>query len=194
VKIPYKKSIIFGVIIACSFLISPIYNVMAEAEQPHFDVAAVLNSEGLERLHACDFSSAELLFADAVNKNPGVKHYHNNLAVSLMRQGKYEEAIGPLEKAISIDPEYAKALSNMAIVCFRLSRYREAYGYYKLSRSADREYTQSRFSRDRVGREIDRLREEDPGNSVYKMMHNRLGKASGEKDWTMDEDPAPVKP
>ena len=193
-KIPYKKSIIFGVIIACSFLISPTYNVMAEAEQPHFDVAAVLNSEGLERLHACDFSSAELLFADAVNKNPGVKHYHNNLAVSLMRQGKYEEAIGPLEKAISIDPEYAKALSNMAIVCFRLSRYREAYGYYKLSRSADREYTEVRFARDRISREVDQLMEKDPGNSVYRMMHNRLVKETEDRTWPLEETGTTAKP
>ncbi len=155
---------------------------------------SILNQAGLDRLRAGDNTGAEKFFRQSIGKDPGRGVFHNNLAVSLMRQGKYEEARGPLKKAISIDPEYAKALSNMAIVCFRLSRYREAYGYYKLSRSADREYTQSRFSRDRVGREIDRLREEDPGNSVYKMMHNRLGKASGEKDWTMDEDPAPVKP
>lgn len=176
------------------FSISPIYNVMAGAEQPHFDVAAVLNSEGLERLHACDFSSAELLFADAVNKNPGVKHYHNNLAVSLMRQGKYEEARGPLKKAISIDPEYAKALSNMAIVCFRLSRYREAYGYYRLSFRADREYTDARFARDRISREVDQLMEKDPGNSVYRMMHNRLVKETVDRTWPLEETGTTAKP
>ena len=155
---------------------------------------SILNQAGLDRLRAGDNTGAEKFFRQSIGKDPGRGVFHNNLAVSLMRQGKYEEARGPLKKAISIDPEYAKALSNMAIVCFRLSRYREAYGYYKLSRSADREYTEVRFARDRISREVDQLMEKDPGNSVYRMMHNRLVKETEDRTWPLEETGTTAKP
>ena len=106
-----------------------------------------------------------------------------------MRQGKYEEAIGPLEKAISIDPKYAKALSNMAIVCFL-----PVQGSLWLLQTVPKrrwEYTEVRFARDRISREVDQLMEKDPGNSVYRMMHNRLVKETEDRTWPLRR---PVQP
>ncbi len=155
---------------------------------------SILNQAGLDRLRAGDNTGAEKFFRQSIGKDPGRGIFHNNLAVSLMRQGKYDTAYGHLKRAISIDPGHARALSNMAIVCFRLSRYREAYGYYRLSVRADREYTDARFARDRISREVDQLMEKDPGNSVYRMMHNRLVKETVDRTWPLGETGTTAKP
>ena len=53
---------------------------------------SILNQAGLDRLRAGDNTGAEKFFRQSIGKDPGRGVFHNNLAVSLMRQGKYEEA------------------------------------------------------------------------------------------------------
>lgn len=134
----------------------------------------VLNAKGVEFLRQNDLDAAERCFSESIRKNPGVKHYYNNLAVTHMRRKEYARAYELLKKAVSIDRNYAKALSNMSITCFYLSRFYEAYSYYVQARSADREYIDERFERTRVIERIEELQRQNPDNDDYRKMLERL--------------------
>ena len=183
-------AIVLAIGLAVCFLMT-VERARAAENAVHDKEGMASNIQGMDRLRAGDHIGAERYFSESIKKNPGRKQFHNNLAVALMRQGEYRRAYEPLKKAISIDPEYAKALSYLAIVCFHLSRYKEAYAYYLLSRRADRGYTDSRFAKDRVIGEVERLSKKDPDNSVYKIIRTRfddareIGLRSAE-DGTMD--------
>jgi tetratricopeptide (TPR) repeat protein len=136
------------------------------------DVA--LNARGIEHLRENDLAAAERCFSESIKRNPTVKHYYNNLAVTCMRRKEYTRAYDLLKKAVSMDPRYAKALSNMSITCFYLSRFYEAYSYYMQARNADRVYIDERFERSRVIERIEELQRENPGNDDYRKMLDRL--------------------
>jgi tetratricopeptide (TPR) repeat protein len=144
---------------------------------------SIANKAGMIRLRDGDYINAEKCFAESIRRNPAGKHFYNNLAVALMRQGKYIPAYALLKKAISIDPDYSKALSNMAIVCFHLSHFKEAYNYYLLSHRADREYTNQRFEKKRIARKIELLMKSDPENATYKAIYDRLELLDNEKEY-----------
>ncbi|HSV97071.1 MAG TPA: tetratricopeptide repeat protein [Spirochaetota bacterium] len=134
----------------------------------------VLNARGIGYLRENDLEAAERCFSESIKKNPTIKHYYNNLAVTCMRRKEYARAYELLKKAVSMDPRYAKALSNMSITCFYLSRFYEAYGYYMQARNADRVYIDERFERSRVIERIKELQRENPGNDDYRKMLDRL--------------------
>lgn len=95
-------------------------------------------------------AEAEKYFRDAISENTRVKYYYNNLAVSLMQQKKYIEAIDELNKAVKIDPAYVKAVSNLAVCYYYLSDYRTAYLYYRKAEKINADYVKNRFTREKI--------------------------------------------
>ncbi len=118
----------------------------------------------MARLTLKEYEEAERCFLQAVELNPAVKFYYNNLAVACMNQRKYLRAYGYLKIALSLDPSYVKALSNMAVTCFHLYRFREAYGFYQRAQKTDPAYSSTRFEINRVIRRVEELQKEDPKN------------------------------
>jgi tetratricopeptide (TPR) repeat protein len=149
-------------------------DTMAAAPSTADEDDVVLNIRGIGHLRKNDLAAAERCFSESIKKNPAVKHYYNNLAVTCMRRKEYARAYDLLKKAVSMDPQYAKALSNMSITCFYLSRFYEAYGYYLQARNADHVYIDERFERSRVIERIKELQRENPGNDDYRKMLDRL--------------------
>ncbi|MBN2040555.1 MAG: tetratricopeptide repeat protein [Spirochaetes bacterium] len=135
---------------------------------------STLNSAGLKKLRNNNFPDAEKYFTLAIIKNPNVKYYYNNLSVVYMNLERYDKAYDNLEKAIKLDPAYAKALSNMAITCFYMFNFIESYKYYIAARKADREYTVGRFTKKKAEKKIRELYRKNPGNENLKSILNRL--------------------
>ena len=75
--------------------------------------APALNGLGLHTLYNGDTVGAEALFRQAMAVDAGYMAAHNNLAVTLERQNKVEEAIMVLENALKIDPEFEDAKKNL---------------------------------------------------------------------------------
>ncbi len=59
---------------------------------------------------------SETLYHDALGKNDRSVVMHYNLAVLEHRRGNRSEALAQYQKALAIDPRYAKALSNLGIL------------------------------------------------------------------------------
>ncbi len=95
-------------------------------------------------------AEAEIYFRQAIEENDRIEYYYNNLAVSLIHQKKYKEAITYLNKAIVINSDYVKAVSNLAVCYFYLSDYRKAYHYYKKAEKLNADYVKNRFTREKV--------------------------------------------
>ncbi len=61
------------------------------------------------------YHSPKALWADVVRKAPHNPRAHNNLAVQLSLEGRHDEAIEHLERAISLRPEFDTARKNLAV-------------------------------------------------------------------------------
>lgn len=121
--------------------------------QPGFSVSSNggdKNNTGMQLLADNRPAEAEIYFRQAIEENNRVEYYYNNLAVSLMHQKKYNEAITQLNKAVIIDPDYVKAISNLAVCYFYLSDYRKAYHYYRMAEKLNSDYVKSRFTREKI--------------------------------------------
>jgi len=112
--------------------------------------AADKNSSGMKLLTDNRAAEAEKYFRDAIEENSGISYYYNNLAVSLMQQKKYSEAIEELNRAVTIDPGNVKAVSNLAVCYFYMSDYNKAYHYYRMAKKMNSGYVKSRFTRKKI--------------------------------------------
>ncbi len=108
------------------------------------------NIKGLQLLDQNKPQESETCFRQAIAENKKVKYYYNNLAVSLMMQKRYNEAIIELNKAIIIDSLYVKAVSNIAVCYFYLKDYKNAYRYYKIAKEINTDYVNDRFNREKL--------------------------------------------
>ena len=139
------------------------------------DDSALLNQKGLNELRRNNPESAIEFFIKAISIDTAQKHYYNNLGASYMRIGEYLKAEEQLKISLSIDNNYAKALSNMAVTLFHLGHYRESYTYYSLSKKADSGYTKMRFDKKRVSSLIKKTFDEKPGDEELKKIKNFMG-------------------
>lgn len=154
--------------------ISPVHSGDVSTISSHRDHMK-LNAAGYRLLGEKRYHEAEIFFLRAAQQQYGSKHYHNNLAVAYMNQGKYLKAYSRLQIAIALDEGYIRALSNMAVTCFHLFKFREAYSYYRKVLSLDTEYARYRFDRNRVIKKIESLKRENPRNKdlYYILRHLR---------------------
>ena len=144
------------IVILISFLICVHLNAFSNEKD-----AADKNSTGMKLLAGDRPVEAEKLFREAIKENSGVSYYYNNLAVSLIQQKKYSEAIGELNRAVSIDPGNVKAVSNLAVCYFYMSNYSKAYSYYKMAKKMDSDYVKIRFSREKIKDKTEKIENRD---------------------------------
>ncbi len=91
-------------------------------QQPdNIDNAESLFILGLDATNRQDWAAAENYFRGSVILDPNYPRAHNNLALSLVRQNRSEEAIVHYQQAISLDPKHTNAHFNLANAYRRLN-------------------------------------------------------------------------
>ncbi len=68
--------------------------------------AGLLNDRGRARAYLKQYEAAELDYLNALQFNPGLSFIHLNLGILYFRMGNAERAIGPMEKALELEPTY----------------------------------------------------------------------------------------
>lgn len=78
------------------------------------------------------WGSNELVWRDTIEKNPTSARAQNNLAVDLMAQARYPEALDHLNQCAKLGPYYANCFMNRAVVLGALGRDNEAeFDFFK---------------------------------------------------------------
>jgi tetratricopeptide (TPR) repeat protein len=90
------------------------------------DNPMALHNMGRLRQNQGNDQSAIEMFAHASREKPDFPPIYNDWAVSLNRLGMRDKALTLLDKAISIDPEYAVAHDNRGLVLFDLRRFADS--------------------------------------------------------------------
>ena len=93
-------------------------------EQP--DHAGARHMVGVVYLQQGRLSDAEEEIRRAIASDSGVVRYHQNLAVALTEQKRFEEALGALESALDVDPTNREATFATAGLMLLLARPIEA--------------------------------------------------------------------
>lgn len=77
-----------------------------------------------------DYRSDLVISTDTVAKAPGNERAHNNLGTALMDCNQIDAAIAEYQKAVDIDPAYAKARYNLGAALFRQGKIAAAIGQW----------------------------------------------------------------
>ena len=80
--------------------------------------------EGLEKIEEKEFQQAERIFRECIRESPQLAIPKINLAVALLKQQQFAEAIAPLEESLELlenDPRKAIVLNNLAWSYLHLS-------------------------------------------------------------------------
>jgi tetratricopeptide (TPR) repeat protein len=89
------------------------------------DHADTLHLMGLLSLHAKQYDHAVEWIARAIRQDPRVE-YLSSLGTTLQQQGRFEEAVKALDKAIELKPEDARPWMNLGYVLVDLQRLADA--------------------------------------------------------------------
>ncbi len=82
----------------------------------------------------------------------------NNMALLMILQGRYDDALGPLARAVQIDPTVPVFQNNLGIALERTGHNELAAGAYRAALSADSTYEKASVSLTRLAN-----RPDDPG-------------------------------
>lgn len=101
------------------------------------------NTQGLIFLDCRDFSGAYRMFLDAVNSDPEVPDYRNNLGLSVMELGRenpyrYIDAIIYFQEAIGLDEGLPQPYMNIGQCFSRLGKHIEAQHWYRKAIQKDK--------------------------------------------------------
>lgn len=77
------------------------------------------------------YKNAETLWRDTLAKNPSAWMAHNNLGNLLIDQGKLEEALEHLTRAVELKPDFAEAHGGKGIILARMGRLDEAIKHFR---------------------------------------------------------------
>lgn len=103
-----------------------------ESKDLNFQSAALVEQEGR-------FREAERLFRTFIRQNPEYAEALNYLGYMLADRGiKLEEALGLIQRAVSIDPDNAAYLDSLGWVHYRLGHYDQAETYLRKSAKGSR--------------------------------------------------------
>lgn len=116
---------------ALSFLRShlPAHPVSREAEQ--------LNIEGYNLDHSSKPVEAEKVWLDCIAQYPNFEWPYSNLASLYLRQGKTDDALRLLERAVEINPFYTNALRNLSETHLALGNREKAIEYAREAVQSD---------------------------------------------------------
>lgn len=95
--------------------------------------ATVLNQQGIELMKSKSYAAAAAKFTQAFHLDPSVAEFANNIGFAWYRDGKFEDALGWLQQAISLDPGRAVAYLNLGDAHAKLNHNAqagEAYSKY----------------------------------------------------------------
>jgi protein O-GlcNAc transferase len=73
-----------------------------------------------------DFQKARRHYEESLRIKPDYAEGHNNLALTLMREGRLDEATAHYREALKDNPDYAEAYNNLGAVLANQRKYREA--------------------------------------------------------------------
>lgn len=91
----------------------------------------VASFTALSRERTAAWENSQTLWSDAINKYPGIFLAHNNLGVTLSRQGKTEEAISHYYRALEIMPAYPDAHFNLGAALSEIGDWPGARDHYQ---------------------------------------------------------------
>jgi Flp pilus assembly protein TadD len=77
------------------------------------------------------YANVESLYRATIEGNPESWMAHNNLAGALIARGAVDEAVGHIEKALALKPDYAEARSNLGLALASRGRIDEAAAQYR---------------------------------------------------------------
>jgi tetratricopeptide (TPR) repeat protein len=98
---------------------------------PQFVVGAAALVLGVSSCwRAVLYGSSELLWQDALKKNPRSWVACNNLANALDDRGRADEALNLYQAALQLNPDYVEALNNLATLEVRLGKETDALAHY----------------------------------------------------------------
>ena len=83
-----------------------------------------------------DWRSETSLYLDAAQKTPGQARAANALAVAYIREGRYIQGIGELERALAIDPNSVVALANLFALYTDLGKHQLAQSFLERLKGA----------------------------------------------------------
>lgn len=85
-----------------------------------------LIKQGMSLFDAGSYREAGILFEEAHARDPANAVVNFDLGTTYFLLTEYELSLGALNRAVSIDPHYAKAFSQLGVVYFQLNRFKEA--------------------------------------------------------------------
>lgn len=92
----------------------------------------LLVSLGLLSWRQCAmYTDSDTLWWTTISKNPDSWMAHNNIAISLLRKGRVQEAIVHYLKALELSPSYGEAHYNLANSLLLIGRVEEAVAHYE---------------------------------------------------------------
>ncbi len=99
-----------------------------------------------EALSKGDYEKAAEYYTEELKKTQADVHLRNNLGITYMRLARYDDAFRELQKAIAIDPNYAKAHYNLGLVYYHKGLLDKEVEEYKKAIAIDPEYKIARMN------------------------------------------------
>ena len=107
-------------------------NSIAKIEERFLDVYSFLRA-GMANERTGDYPGAVRLYRRGLAIAPENVELLNSLGFALFQDGKSQEAIAPLEKALQVDPKHWKAHNNLALAAIDLGELEVAEAHYRES-------------------------------------------------------------
>ena len=104
-----------------------------------------------------EYEIAARLYREILEQNPRLKMAHYNLALSLQRLGRHDEAIPHYEAYLRERPEAADARNNLGLCFFERDRFAEAVDYFEQAIASDPGYAPAHTN---LGLALERLGQE----------------------------------
>ena len=109
--------------------------------------AALLVSLGVLSWRQCAmYVDLDTLWSTTIARNPDSWMAHNNIGITLARQGRTQEAIDHFNRALELNPHHDEADYNLANALLRLNREDEAVPHYEAALKINPRNTRAHFN------------------------------------------------
>ncbi len=101
--------------------------------------AEASNQTGRGFMDLGEYKQAQAFFLDAVNRDPTVPDYRNNLGLSLLEQARYLDAMEYFQEVIGLDADLPQPYMNIGRCYSRMNKSIEAESWYKKANERDKD-------------------------------------------------------